>query len=221
MAKRAVAEGDGPSPNVGTDSKSVLTRQRLLDATAHVLSVRGYAGTRLSEIAREADVQAPAIYYYFSSRDELIEEVMWAGIHLTIKHVSGALASLSSTASPMERIGTAVEAHLRLLLSLSDYATASTRNGGQIPEAMRERRQAGEVEYGTLWQKLLADAAAAGELRSELDPRSARMLVLGAINWAAEWWNPRRESLDSVVETARSFVVHGLSYADGACSPEL
>jgi TetR/AcrR family transcriptional regulator, cholesterol catabolism regulator len=37
------------------------------------------------------------------------------------------------------------------------------------------------------------------------------MLVLGALNWAAEWWNPRRGSLEVVVRTAQSLVRHGLS----------
>jgi hypothetical protein len=36
------------------------------------------------------------------------------------------------------------------------------------------------------------------------------MMVLGALNWAAEWWNPRRGSLDTVVRTAQSLVRHGL-----------
>jgi hypothetical protein len=39
------------------------------------------------------------------------------------------------------------------------------------------------------------------------------MLVLGALNWAAEWWNPRRGSLDGVVRTAQSLVRHGLAAA--------
>jgi hypothetical protein len=39
---------------------------------------------------------------------------------------------------------------------------------------------------------------------------AARMMVLGALNWAAEWWNPRRGSLDTVVRTAQSLVRHGL-----------
>jgi AcrR family transcriptional regulator len=39
---------------------------RILDAAAHVLSVKGYAGTGLSHVAECADLQAPAIYYYFS-----------------------------------------------------------------------------------------------------------------------------------------------------------
>jgi hypothetical protein len=39
---------------------------------------------------------------------------------------------------------------------------------------------------------------------------AARMMVLGALNWAAEWWNPRRGSLDTVVRTAQSLIRYGL-----------
>ena len=42
-------------------SKSARTRSRILNAAAHVLSVKGYAGTRLSDVAEYAELQAPAI----------------------------------------------------------------------------------------------------------------------------------------------------------------
>ncbi|WP_131808905.1 TetR/AcrR family transcriptional regulator, partial [Mycolicibacter sinensis] len=49
-------------------SKSERTRSRILDATAHVLSTKGFAGTRLTDVAEYAELQAPAIYYYYASR---------------------------------------------------------------------------------------------------------------------------------------------------------
>ena len=45
-----------------SDSKSQRTRARILDAAAHVLSAKGYAGTRLTDVAKYAELQAPAIY---------------------------------------------------------------------------------------------------------------------------------------------------------------
>ena len=50
---------------------------------------------------------------------------------------------------------------------------------------------------------------------------AARMLVLGALNWAAEWWNPRRGSLDAVVRTAQSLVRHGLGPVSAAGDDDL
>src|ERR1700745_3690068 len=100
---------DGVAPHAVTDdqvpdSKSAQTRARILDAAAHVLSANGYAGLRLTDVAAQAEIQAPAIYYYYASRDELIEEVMWAGIADMREHVAGALNELPADAPPLDRL---------------------------------------------------------------------------------------------------------------------
>lgn len=197
-----------------TDSKSARTRARILDAAAHVLSIKGYAGTRLSDVAEYAEIQAPAIYYYFPSRYELIEEVMFCGIADMRKHLLEVLDALPPETSPLDRIMAAVDAHLRHELELSDYTTASIRNSGQVPDRLRTRQLEEEAAYGAIWRRLFDDAAADGQLRSDLDPRIAQALVLGSLNWTAEWWNPRRSSLDLIVKNAQSLVRAGLSPAD-------
>ena len=193
---------------------------RILNAAAHVLSRKGYAGTRLSDVADQAQLQAPAIYYYFPSREALVEEVMWTGIWLMREHVGQVLAALPPGTGPMERIDAAVAAHLRYALDISDYTTAAIRNAGQVPDDIRIRYSAEAAKYGEIWHALLHDAAKASLLRPELEPMAARMLVLGALNWAAEWWDPgRRTSLDTVVRTAQSLVRNGLSASDGNYRP--
>ena len=139
-------------------SKSARTRERILDAAAHVLSRKGYAGTRLSDVADQAEIQAPAIYYYFPSRDDLIEEVMWSGIAHMREHMTRILAALPPDADPLDRIDAAVEAHLRYCLEISDYTTASIRNAGQVPEGIAVRYAAEASQYGDMWRKLLQDA---------------------------------------------------------------
>jgi TetR/AcrR family transcriptional regulator, cholesterol catabolism regulator len=192
------------------DSKSARTRARILDAAAHVLGSKGFAGTRLSDVAEHAEIQAPAIYYYFGSREELIEEVMYCGVAELRKHVQEALNDLPPETSPLDRIMIAVEAHLRHELEISDYATASIRNSGQIPEHLRTRQLKEETSYGRVWRRLFDNALAEGQIRAELDPRYAQLLVLGALNWAAEWRDPSRDSVDAIVVNAQSIVRHGL-----------
>ena len=195
------------------DSKSARTRVRILDAAAHVLSVKGYAGMRLSDVAEYAELQAPAIYYYFPSREDLIEEVMWVGIADMREHLTEVLAAAGEDLEPMDLIMLAVEAHLRHELEISDYTTASIRNAGQLPEKIRKRQIAEENKYGEIWRGLVKSAAAAGQVRTELDLYIAQMLVMGALNWTAEWWSPKRGSVDKVVEMAQSFVRNGLGTA--------
>jgi AcrR family transcriptional regulator len=214
-------KSNGVSPSAdGSDSKSARTRKRILDSAAYVLSRKGYSGTRLGDVADHAELQAPAIYYYFPSREMLIEEVMWVGTHHIRENVATEVDGLPSDATPMDRIMKAVEAHLRNVLELSDYTKAAIRNAGQLPDKIRNRQLVEETKYGALWRRLINEAAAAGELRSDLEPRIARMLIVGALNWAAEWWDPKRGSLDTVVRTAQSMVRHGLSGSVELPSPE-
>jgi AcrR family transcriptional regulator len=191
--------------------KSARTRSRILDAAAHVLSVKGYAGTRLSDVAEYAELQAPAIYYYFPSRDDLIEEVMYAGIADMRRHLQEVLDALSPETSPMDKILAAVEAHLRHELELSDYASATIRNAGQIPERLRTRQLKEEAAYGRIWRRLFDEARAGGQLRGDLDARHAQLLVVGALNWSVEWFDPRRSSVDTIVANAQVLVRNGLS----------
>jgi TetR/AcrR family transcriptional regulator, cholesterol catabolism regulator len=213
MARRS--RNGGATAAVGdeqiAESKSALTRARILDAAAHVLSVNGYAGLRLTDVAAEAEIQAPAIYYYCASRDDLIEEVMWAGIADMREHVAAALSALPDGTSPLERLLAAAEAHLRHALEISDYTTASIRNAGQVPLSIRKRQILEEERYGEVWRKLINDLAREGRLRPELDLYIAQMLVLGALNWAVEWWDPRRGSVEAVVANAQSFIRNGIA----------
>jgi TetR/AcrR family transcriptional regulator, cholesterol catabolism regulator len=205
--KQSIEKLDG---SADADTKAARTRQRILDAAAQVLSVKGYAGTRLTDVAESAALQAPAIYYYFSSREELIEEVMFAGIAEMRRHLKSVLDALPDEMPSMDKILTAVDAHLRHELELSAYTTASIRNSGQIPEHLRARQRKEEAAYGRIWRKLFDEAAEAGVLNPDLDTRTAHLLVMGALNWAAEWFDPRRFSVSSVVHNAQLLIRNGL-----------
>ncbi|HEY0400924.1 MAG TPA: TetR/AcrR family transcriptional regulator [Blastococcus sp.] len=207
----AVTIGTGTIGAVVPDTKAARTRERVLDAAAEVLSRKGYAGTRLAEIADVAGVQAPAIYYYYASRDELIEEVIRRGQERAQGHVEAALAQLPAGASAMTKICAAVEAHLRAVLQLSDYATAAVRNIGQMPDEMRKRLVAAQARYGTLWRSLFEEGRARGEIDPDVDLHAAQLLVIGALNSAPEWWNPKRVPLEDVVTTALTITCRGLA----------
>ncbi|WP_280341955.1 TetR/AcrR family transcriptional regulator [Nocardia neocaledoniensis] len=187
-------------------SPSNATRERILVAAAYILSRRGVAGTRLSDIARRARLRTPAIYYYFRSRDDLIIEVMREGQRRVRTYVQRAIAAQAPDTSVSDLIVIAVEAHLRIELGLSDFASAVTRNAGQLPSASRELLREEGVAYHAIWEGLLERLAESGSLRPGLDIGIARLLVVGALNWTSEWWVPGGDSLDALIATAQSFV---------------
>lgn len=192
-------------------TKAERTRERLLAAAAITLSRLGYAGLRLADVGDEAGVQAPAIYYYWKSREELIEEVITVGTIRLREFVVAALAEAPPGASALDRLDIAIEAHLRQLMSESAFAHAVIRNIGQVPDSIRARQIVEERRYAQVWRRVFREAVDAGELRSDLDPDIAQLLIIGLLNWATEWWSPKRSSLDSVVATAQALVRTGVA----------
>lgn len=186
------------------------TRDRILAAAAHILSRRGIAGTRLSDIAAHAQLRTPAVYYYFRSRDDLVAEVMREGQRRVRMHVQRALEAYPPTTAIPMLIDAAVEAHLQVELELSDFASAVTRNAGQLPPEIRDSIRQESAAYHAIWRTLLEQLAATGELRSDLDVGIARMLVIGALNWTTEWWNTEQNTLEHLIATAQSVVRHSL-----------
>jgi TetR/AcrR family transcriptional regulator, cholesterol catabolism regulator len=71
--------------------------------------------------------------------------------------------------------------------------------------------RSGRTLTGFSGRTLFTDAVASGELRPGLHPDLAQPLIIGILNWAAEWWSPKRSTIDEVVATAPSIVRHGIA----------
>jgi AcrR family transcriptional regulator len=191
--------------------KSERTRQRILDAAAVEFRDRGFAATRLADIAGRADLRTPSLYYHFDSKEELIEAVLSLSVNQTFDHVQAKVAAVPAD-QPLDRLRAAIEAHVEMSQQTGDYSAANLRLYGQMPEDIRRRLQRNQRRVGTYWAGLLQAAQDAGAIRADLDLSVLRMLILGALNWAVEWYQPsRRLSVDELARTASAMVLDGIT----------
>jgi TetR/AcrR family acrAB operon transcriptional repressor len=75
-----------------TKEDAELTRQAVLDAALQVMSRRGYAATRLEDIARAAKVTRGAIYHYFPGKPELFAALVDEAVTVGDRAVARAIA---------------------------------------------------------------------------------------------------------------------------------
>jgi AcrR family transcriptional regulator len=191
--------------------KSEATRLRILEAAARVFARRGYADTRLSDIASEAGTFAGSIYYYFDSREELVDEVLTIGVTRVVDAVRAAVEALPPDVSHRARITAAIAAHLASSLTLDIFATANQRLFAQVPGDIRQRQIKLHRAYGTYWRRLLEGARRAGAIRRDLDLSVLRLQILGAMNWSVEWYQPGKRSVDDIAAQLATTIFDGVA----------
>lgn len=191
-------------------TKADHSRERILDAAARLFRESGYNGVRLTDIAARADLQKGSLYYHFTSREEIVVEVLDVGVDRVFRAVSGRIAAMASGQSPRQRMVAAMEEHLRLALKDDDYIAANLRIYPLLPDALRQRHAPVRQKYSDLWRSLLAEALAAGELRTDLNLAIVRMVLLGSVTWSTEWYRPDAQlSIEQIARQITSVLFDG------------
>jgi AcrR family transcriptional regulator len=171
-------------------TKSDETRQRILDAAAKVFAQRGYAHTRLTDIAAAASTHPGGIYYYFESREALVQEILRISTEGSVEKIKAALAELPPDASSFQRLLTAATAQIGQVLSDNQYNAAFNKIYSQLPAELRLRHGQILRKYFEIWRVIIRTGQANGEIRDDLDAAVIRHAVVGSIQWVNEWARP-------------------------------
>ena len=191
-----------------TDRGAGVVRQQVLDTAARLFREDGYSAVSLRGIAAACGMQAGSLYYHFTSKDEIVSEILRRGVEHVYGAVREAVEALPDDTPPLRLIGVATETHLRMLLELQDYTSANIRIFGQVPRAVRERHIALRDEYEAFWAKLLRRAVPQASGRRHLTV--ARFFLIGAMNSALEWYRPDGDSIQVLAQSLTHILLFGL-----------
>jgi TetR/AcrR family transcriptional regulator, cholesterol catabolism regulator len=216
--RKSVAKGlripttsKGKLENADSGLKSEFTRQRILDAAAVVFAAKGYSHSRLTDIATEAGSHAGGIYYYFDSRDSLVQEVLRIATGKSITTITAALYSLPKNATTEDRVRVATVAQLREILASDSYVAAFNKIYPQLPGKIKARHHPVLHEYFDIWRRIIVQGQAEGDVRSDIEPGIMRLTIAGSIQWAAEWAHAEISSPESLGEQMAAVFYSGIS----------
>jgi AcrR family transcriptional regulator len=168
----------------------------LLDEAARLFRTQGFHGTSIRDIVRAVDMLPGSLYYHFATKDYLLLAVYAEGVRRITGRVAAAIAG---HADPWDRLEAACVAHLEALLEGGDYAQVVIRvrpsDVAPVASQLVDLRDGYEALFAGLVAGLPVDDVA--------DPRSFRLMLLGALNWSQTWYRPGR---DDAREIARRFV---------------
>jgi len=170
-----------------TKAEADVTRQQLLESALRVFSEKGYAATRLSDIAVAAGVTRGAIYHHFGNKKELFIALFKDRADPYFQVVS---EILSMESSPLEKIG-------QLMKTMMQNFEEDERF--QADERLRMRHSSPLTEINEikdilfeninrtliLAEQVVQAGQKAGEIRNDLDARDIVVFLFSLIRGVA------------------------------------
>ncbi|MEN0134560.1 MAG: TetR/AcrR family transcriptional regulator [Rhodococcus sp. (in: high G+C Gram-positive bacteria)] len=191
-------------------SKSEATRARIIAAAGKVLAETGYQHTRLSAIAAEAGMQTGSLYYYFDSKEELVEEALDGGVRVVHQRVRQSVDELPGRATAGERLFTAVRAFVKARLEIGSVSPAHIRSYRDLPKDMRERLRPELEAFSSLWDELVVAAVESGEIRHDVDPFVLHLFVVHTSEQLIKWPDSVRTSIAHTTDVMVRLMLNGL-----------
>lgn len=181
------------------------TRERLIQAADRLWGERGVGGVSLDDIARDAAVTKPTLYYYFSDKSGLFTEVVCSVLE---QHGGGLRTASRAARSTRQRL----VASAAYLIGARCSGPRLMREGGVTLtiDQLSQTRSAFFRHFYAPLQQILDDGVRSGDLRP-VDTAFAAQALLNLIDpWTARDARPGGRSAEQLAADIVDLVVDGV-----------
>jgi AcrR family transcriptional regulator len=190
----ATSREDGAAKTRGKrngEPRDVVGRERVMEVALRMFLQRGYPGTSMKALAQELGISAPALYWYFPSKEDLYVSVIDTAMQDFLAHVR---QSITET-DPVLQLGQMVRAHVTWQLQQSDAArafdlTMSTSLSYDIPEDRLAPIVKMEREYVEEFRSVLAAGRKQGAMTID-DVKTTAFAIITLCEYVHTWFNTK------------------------------
>ena len=169
-------------------------RPELLKAAAQLFRRQGFAATTTRDIASAAGMQSGSPFYHFKSKNALLYAVMEEGMYTALARQREVVHAPDPQGVPAaDQLLALVVAHFKVLLGPgNDFVPVMLYEWRSLQPRQRKALALLIAEYESLWMPVLQMLHAQGRLRAPVG--LARLLILGALNWSVQWFDPNKSA---------------------------
>jgi len=178
--------------------KSDATRLRVLEVTSDLFRRNGYQATSMRDIANAVGMKSGSLYYYYDSKEKLLAAILTDRIDANLATLRHAIATLPDHATAREKFDVAVAVAVQIIAEAGDMAVASAQTLAHLQEPEYSKQSRARQEYNQFWRDLIEEGKRKGEIRDDVPDAVASMVIVGALTFVAEWYDPKRSTTDEI-----------------------
>lgn len=174
---------------------------------AQIFHQKGFDATSMSDIAEGVNLTKAGLYYYISSKEELLFAIMDYAMTLLQDRV---IVPSSAIENPERRLEFCIEEHARLVMGDAKVISILTDEmAGLSAEHQRQMRNRKRVYFDLIRDSLNA-LMEQGKLRP-MDTTVAAFSMFGAIMWLPRWYDPSGgKGSDEIIRELKNSLLYGM-----------
>lgn len=160
-------------------------RRHILDAAVEVFAQAGFHKSRVSDVARAANVADGTIYLYFKSKDEILLSIFEEAMAEMIEAVEAKLAPIED---PFEQLRTFTRFHMQRVEDHRSVAKVLQVELRLSNTFMREYKPSKLKQYLDIVGRIVTRGQETGVMREDVNPIIIRRALFGALDEIAMQW---------------------------------
>lgn len=176
-------------------------RDEILGHAAEVFAVKGYSSATVRDIAEAAGILSGSLYHHFSSKDQMLEEILQEYLDVIVSQYRSAL----DIADPEACLGAFFDVAFTHIVRYSNGNIILQNNWSFLRHTARFDFVADALAtVRELWGDVLQRGVDTGHFAADLDLEMALGTMLGSISAAVRYPEPLTES-EALERSARMF----------------
>lgn len=187
------------------DRKS--TRAAVVAAATELFSQRGYPLTSVQDIADAAGLTKGSIYYYFTSKEELLLHIHNEYMDVLMREVEIIRAK---DLTPLQKLELVIHASLGLMDDYLPHMRIFLQDWRYLSEEGLQRTRKSRDALEDFITELLEAGAEAGEVRPELNNAIVARGILGMSSWPYLWYRKGPLTTEEIADMYSTLTLAGL-----------
>ena len=169
----------------GAKKRSGDKHRRIIAAAVKVFAKNGFYNSKVSEIARAANVADGTIYLYFQNKDDILIRLFEEEMAAILEKVSREVEQEKDPAAKLRRFAVA---HLNLLEDNQELAEIIQVEVRQSSKFMKEYKNVPFYKYLNLISNIVREGQALGVFRTDIEPGVFKRAFFGALDEMSRYW---------------------------------
>jgi AcrR family transcriptional regulator len=182
----------------------------ILKAAAESFFKKGFSKTRIDDVAAGLNVTKPFIYYHFSNKLEILEEIC-GRTSVFAANLAEKAADEPAVGSPAERLRAFVRNFALTVIEERMFLTIYFRESKHLPKRTQDRFRNDRRRFHAALSRLLAAGCGSGDFIIA-DMSVTEQTVTGMITWIFNWYQADgKRSPEEIAEILEQLVLSAVS----------